>query len=355
MKNLIVFIPSITNGGMEKNFFSTAKNLKKKGINILGVSCSKNKFKKKVNLKRNYGLLELDKINLKIKLLLSFFILIIKNFYRKYPVLSFQGNIFAIIASKIIGCKVYIRLNSHPDYYIKNSFQKSMFTFFYKMANNIIVNSKEIQNLLKYKYNLNSSLIYNEIDNFEIIRKSRTKINLNFFKKYPLLISVGRLDKNKNHIFLIKAIQKIKKKLNYNFLILGSGPLKKFLLNKIDQYELSNRIKIIDYKKNPYPYIKKADFLVLSSISEGYPNVLIEAGILNKLIISSNCKSGPCEIINKNQRGYLFNLNSSSQFIKILTQISNRGKEKKKIIALKKYIKKNHSKDHSEQYLKLII
>ena len=52
--------------------------------------------------------------------------------------------------------------------------------------------------------------------------------------------------------------------------------------------------------------------------------------------------------------GYLFNSNSSSQFIKILTQIRNLGKEKKKIIALKKYIKKNHSKDHSEQYLKLI-
>tara|TARA_B100000575_G_C22963530_1_gene556532 strand:+ start:15 stop:686 length:672 start_codon:yes stop_codon:yes gene_type:complete len=223
------------------------------------------------------------------------------------------------------------------------------------MANNIIVNSKEIQNLLKYKYNLNSSLIYNEIDNIEIISKSRTKIDLNFFKKYPLLISVGRLDKNKNHIFLIEAIQKCKKDLNYNFLILGSGPLKKFLLNKINQYGLSSRIKIIDYQKNPYPFIKKADVFVLSSINEGYPNVLIEAGILNKLIISSNCKSGPGEIINKNQRGYLFNLNSYSQFIKILTEIRKLNKGKKKIIALKEYIKKNHSKDHSEKYLKIII
>tara|TARA_Y100000768_G_C23971325_1_gene680728 strand:+ start:741 stop:935 length:195 start_codon:yes stop_codon:yes gene_type:complete len=52
MKNLIIFIPAITNGGMEKNFFSTTKNLKKGGVNILGVSCSKKKIQKSNQIKK---------------------------------------------------------------------------------------------------------------------------------------------------------------------------------------------------------------------------------------------------------------------------------------------------------------
>ena len=70
MRNLIMFLPSVTNGGMEKNFFSTAKNLKKKGINLFAISCSKNKFIKKFNISNNSGVLEFDRLNLNLKFLI---------------------------------------------------------------------------------------------------------------------------------------------------------------------------------------------------------------------------------------------------------------------------------------------
>ena len=352
MKNLIIFIPSITNGGMEKNFFSTTKNLKKRRINILGISCSKNKFRKNIKLNNNYGLLELDNINLKLKLFLSFFILIIKNFNQKNPVLSFHGNIFAIIASKIIGCKVYIRLNSHPNYYIDTKFKKSFFYFFYKLADKVIVNSKEVKSVLKKSFNLNSIIIYNELDQSDIIHKSRKKVNIRFLNNYPTFISVGRLDKNKNHIFLIDAFKNFKK-IKYNLIILGSGTEKKILLNKIYEYKLSNYIKIINYMENPFPYIKKSDFFILPSKIEGYPNVLLEAGVLGKIIISNNI-SGPREIIGNDRRGYLFDTNNYSKFCNILNKTKNKKTNKNKINNLKNYIKNYHQPDHSQSYINLI-
>ncbi len=353
MKNLIIFIPSITNGGMEKNFFSTTKNLKKRKINILGISCSKRKFKNQIKLKKNFGLLELDNLNLKLKLFLSFFILIIKNFRQKNPVLSFHGNIFAIIASKIIGCKVYIRLNSHPNYYIDNKFKKKFFNFFYKLADKIIVNSKEVKSVLKRNFKLNSTIIYNELNQNDIVRKSKKKINIKFSNNHPILISVGRLDKNKNHIFLIDALKILKKKIKYNLIILGSGIENRYLLNKIYEYKLNNYIKIINYKENPYPYMKISNFFILPSKIEGYPNVLLEAGVLGKVIISNKI-SGPREIIGKDKRGYLFNTNNFSKFFNILNKTKNKNINKNKVNNLKKYIRNYHKADHSQNYINLI-
>ena len=175
-----MFLPSVNKGGMEKNFFSTAKNLKKRGIKLFAISCSKNKFNKKLKIKKKYGVFELDNLNLNLKFLISFIVLIVINYRKKIPVLSFQGNILAIIASKIIGCKIFIRLNSHPDFFLKSLFKKIFFKFFYSLADQIIVNSKQTQNKLEKEFNLKSNLIYNELDENEIKNKSKHKIKLKF-------------------------------------------------------------------------------------------------------------------------------------------------------------------------------
>ena len=353
MKKLITFLPQVNDGGLEKNFFSIIRNLKKSGIKLIVICCSKKKFNKKLKINEETGIFQLDKFPLQVKLIFSFFFLIYYNFRKKYPILSFQGNIYAIIASKIINCKIYIRLNSHPNYHIKGYIKKKIFIFFYKMADQIIVNSNEIKKTLKNKYNLNSNLIYNELDRKNIIDKSKKRINIKFSNSYPVFISVGRLDQNKNHIFLIEAFNNLKKALKYNLLILGSGNENKYLLNKINKYQLHNYIKIINYRDNPYPYIKFSQFIVLPSKIEGYPNVLLEAGVLGKLIISNNT-SGPREIIEKDKRGYLFSIKSYSKFFNILNKIKNKKVNKNKVDNLKKYIKNYHSSDHSKEYIDLI-
>ena len=87
---------------------------------------------------------------------------------------------------------------------------------------------------------------------------------------------------------------------------MGRGRLKKKIFQFIETNNLKKNVKILDYKKNPYPYIKQADFLILTSLHEGLPNILLEAIVLSKFIISSNCPTGPKEILNNGKGGELF-------------------------------------------------
>ena len=102
-------------------------------------------------------------------------------------------------------------------------------------------------------------------------------------------------------------------KYKFNLLILGNGYLEKFLKNLIKKYELNDFVKILNYQYNPYPYINNSDALILSSFMKVIQMFLLKV-VLNKIIISSNCKSGPKEILNKNKNGYLFKTNDFNSF-----------------------------------------
>ena len=121
---------------------------------------------------------------------------------------------------------------------------------------------------------------------------------------------------------------------------MGSGKLKKNIQDFIKINELRHNVKIIDYKQNPYPYIKQADFLILTSLHEGLPNILLEALILNRFVISSNCETGPKEILLNGKGGALFKVKNyndlSKKIIFYLNKKSNR-EEKIKLAKSKLY------------------
>jgi len=355
MKSLFMFLPSVNKGGNEKNFFSLANNLSKHKLKINIISCDPNKVNERIKFKNQLKLINFEKYKLFTKYIICFFLVIIKN-RKKDPILSFQGNLVAIFASMIIGCDVFVRFNSYPDNFLKNNFKIFIFKFFYKRAKKIFVNSKEMRIAVEKNLGLKCKLIYNEIDIKKIRYLSKKKIKYPFFKNKNLkkFIIVGRLDFNKNHFFLINTICKVKDSIKLNLLILGSGPERNKLSTLVNKCKLNEHIKFLEYKKNPYPYINKSDYLILSSFFEGYPNVLIEAGILNKLIISSDCKSGPKEIIQNNRNGYLFKNNNEKSLIKALYKSINNKKNSKKIKNLENYILKNHLADQSNNFLNLI-
>ena len=102
---------------------------------------------------------------------------------------------------------------------------------------------------------------------------------------------------------------------------------------KSQKYNKQNRmektLKIIGFKKNPYPYIYKSDVFILSSLYEGLPNVLLEALSLKKYLLSSNCPTGPKEILNNQKYGKLFKVGDHVNLSKkILYCIKNKKKIK---------------------------
>ena len=166
-------------------------------------------------------------------------------------------------------------------------------------------------------------VIYNCFD-IEKIKKLSEQVQDLSLKEQELInkdyiIMVGRLDNNqKDFTTLIKAFKIYKEKSeNKIFLyLLGDGPDREEIENLIIENNLSNKVLILGAKKNPYPWIKNSKILVHSSKFEGFALVLIEAAILNKLIISSNCPVGPTEILDYGKSGILFDTGN----VKMLSQ-----------------------------------
>ena len=111
--------------------------------------------------------------------------------------------------------------------------------------------------------------------------------------------------------------------------------------------KLNNFVKIIDFKKNPYNYIKKADLVVHTAIYEGLPNVLLEAICLNKYVISTNCSTGPSEILSNGKGGELIRLKDHKTLAKKIREYYyNKNKfNKKKIYASKQLIRFDYQKN----------
>jgi glycosyltransferase involved in cell wall biosynthesis len=253
---------------------------------------------------------------------------------KRITVLSFQANLYCIIICKIFNIKVIVRSNASPSGWSENFIKKKIFKTFFDLANCIIVNSRDFKEEFKKNFNIKARCIYNPLNKKEIIKNSKEKINFSFFinYKYLKIINVARFLDQKDHMTLLKAMKLIKNKLKFRLLIIGEGKNKDKIINYIDKNNLSNNIKVLDYKKNPFKYMNLSDIFILSSIYEGLPNVLLEAICLKKFVISSNCPTGPAEILNNGKGGLLFKVRDHNDLAKkIIFYSKNKLKLRKKI------------------------
>ena len=132
---------------------------------------------------------------------------------------------------------------------------------------------------------------------------------------------------------MLKAINLIKDR-NIKLLIIGSGQNKLKLKNYIKDNNLSSVVKILSFKKNPYKYIVLSDIFLFSSIFEGLPNVLLEAQCLKKFIISTDCPTGPKEILLNGKVGEIVPMMNYEKMSKKITSYKKTKKIVKKKIAL---------------------
>lgn len=154
---------------------------------------------------------------------------------------------------------------------------------------------------------------------------------------------------------MLKALNSIKNKLNFKLLILGSGANKDKLCNYIKRNGLENKIKLLNYNNNPFKFIKKSEVFILTSLYEGLPNVLLEAISLKKFIISSDCPTGPREILLNGKGGFLFKVGDYKDLAqKIINYSFNKKKLNKKTIFAYKNLNRFDYNNCLKKYLSLI-
>ncbi len=193
------------------------------------------------------------------------------------------------------------------------------------------------------------------IDVYKISKKIKRDFDnrYNWLKNKKFVISIGRLSKQKNFIFLIKNFKKILEKIpDLNLVILGEGEDRGVLEKLIFDENLKNNVFLLGYQDNIYPFIKASLFFVLTSDWEDPGFVILEAMFSRKIILSSNCESGPKEIISNGGNGFLYKNRDSNDFCKnfflVLEFIKNKNEVKKikikGLLTCKKYTQFNHFK-----------
>lgn len=193
--------------------------------------------------------------------------------------------------------------------------------------------------------------IYNPVitENFE--KRAKETIGEEWLQEdrtFKTIINIGRLTSQKNQELLLKAIKTVSKDEDVRLLILGEGELKEELEKSIKEKKLEKIVKLKGFVEKPEAYLSRADLFVLSSNYEGLPTVLIEALAVGCKIVSTNCKTGPREILEDGEYGKLVPIDNAQEMAKAIIKQLDITVDKQKLIqrgmqfstenALKKYI-----------------
>ncbi len=349
-KNVLICSYSLCIGGIEKSLINLLKNINYDKYNIdLILEQASGELIDEVPSKVN--IMEYKPFKLKIKLIrksLNYlkqlkYRILLKNTYDAsicFATYSYPSNLLTRLASK--NTILYI----HSDYTkiydeekLKNFFDTRNINDFKHI---IFVSNESKNNLIKYYPNIvnKSKVINNLIDINDILEKSKDDIKLPYNKKDINLLFVGRLEEeSKNILYQLEIINDLKNKYNnIKLYIIGDGKDRELYENYIKSNNLENYVKLLGSKINPYPYIKKCDYILLTSNYEGYPVIFNESIVLKKDIISTIEISDEYTHIGKNF-GFLLS-KKKQNFIKSIEDILDNKLTKKINIDMDKINKK---------------
>jgi|SaaInlLV_10m_DNA_3_1039740.scaffolds.fasta_scaffold11240_1 glycosyltransferase involved in cell wall biosynthesis len=300
-KTIVMVLPDLKGNGAERVIMTLADGFIEKDCNVHVIL-----FSKFIELKSKF----------------KFQIHVFEKHYRWIPK-SIRGAILAPLLDRFIKKKC-----SNPDLVLSNLLPVDRILCKSKLNNVFLV----IHNTPSYDFfqGLSGRILSNQIDRFSKIYKLKPSISVSkgvkenfdsFFKNknksYQIynpidtefisnlasqyntisdyIIHVGKFKNQKRHDILIKSYAK--SKIKERLVLVGQGPLQDKSIDLVKNLKIEDKVIFTGFQSNPYPYMKNAKFMVLSSEFEGLGMVILESLALNTPVISTDCDSGPREIL----------------------------------------------------------
>lgn len=232
-------------------------------------------------------------------------------------ILSFieKANMVSILASRFLKTKTFISSRYNPYKKFSWSFELAR-RYIYRQATGIVAQTSESKEVIQKTIRHN---------NIRVIANPARSI-----QKYPklarekIIINVGRLVPEKGQQYLLEAFAGLKRK-DWKLVILGDGPLRNNLLCQAEKLEIQNQLVLTGAVSNVDEWLAKSSIFVFSSISEGFPNALMEAMSAGLPCISFDCTTGPSDLIKDGVNGFLVeDRNVTELKLRMLELISNK-------------------------------
>ena len=334
MKVAIV-LPSLEIGGVERVMLLLAEGLSNSGVSVdLVVTNATGPLKN--NIPNGVRL-----IDLKASRALRSLPGLIRYLSKRCPdaIISAKDyqNVVALWAAKLSGVATKVIVTTHIDVAIdwkqKKGLKAKIIPYLvrwcYPWADHVVAVSQGTKYSLEKMTGLPSEkikVIYNPVVTPELLVKAEEPLNHPWFapEEPPVLLSAGRLTEQKDYITLIRAFALVLKERTARLMILGDGEDRPELQTLVQELGLEEAVALPGFVDNPYKFMKRADVFVLSSKWEGLPTVLIEALACGCPVVSTDCPSGPAEILEGGRWGPLVPVGDAGSLAKAILQVLER-------------------------------
>ena len=246
-------------------------------------------------------------------------------------VISFMDttNVLTLIATWGLNIPVIVDEQIHPAMLSCGRSWEVLRQWTYPRASRVVAITARALSYFSPQIQLRGCVIPNPSPSVDIHEHSSGKV-----LDKPSLIAVGRLEEQKGFDLLLQAFAKLKDRYpEWKLIVLGEGSLRSELESLRNQLGLAERVDFRGVVKNPHDFLKQADIFVMSSRFEGFPNALCEAMACGLPVISTDCPSGPREIIREDIDGILVPNEDVSALAAAMERLMCGEEERKRLAA----------------------
>ena len=362
-KRITLIISSLSGGGAEGICVNIANSLASNGwqVDLVVLNLNNEVYLERISNKINLVVLDVNHTRYSFVPLLKY---LLKNKIKSCLVFNHELAVTLVILRilfrldvKIISRNISVLSIKIEQFRKKNIWERyvvrPLVTYFYQKIDHVVNQCHSMRDDLIRVYpqlHNNSSVIYNPIStHFEDYIK---KNNLTKIEKKNYLLCVGRLEEVKAFHYVIEGFAGIAKKFpNLRLKIVGKGSLENDLRQKAIDHNVEDRVDFVGFQKDVIQYYLYAKATILTSLYEGYPNVLLESLAMNTPVIAFDCPGGTNEIIQDGLNGYLVKYQDVDDLKKkLLSLLLNNYNN----YDLKNSIKKNKNEQVFKHYEKLV-